>query len=161
MDGPATLERVAFPEGYENLSGRHARTLDDKFRVVLPAGSWRDLFAEGAKLTVWVDCLALWTRRSYLGVTAELLDRERRGELRHGIHTDFREDTVDVTPDGQGRFVLPADLRAQVGIGGKGAEVLVIGNGDRAEIWDRATREAHRAGRSPESLRDDLRNFHY
>ena len=38
MDGPATLERVTFADGYEDLSGRHVRTLDDKFRVVLPAG---------------------------------------------------------------------------------------------------------------------------
>lgn len=161
MERPATLERVTFGEGYENLSGHHDRTLDDKFRVVLPAGAWRDLFAEGGKLTFWTDCLALWTPRSYLVVTAELVDRERRGELPYGTHSDFREDTVDVTPDSQGRFVVPADLRAEVGIGGHGAEVVLVGAGDRVEIWDRAARAADRATRSRESLRSALRSIRY
>ena len=84
MDGPATLERVAFGDGYEDLSGRHPRTLDDKFRVVLPAGRWRELYAPGGKLTLWVDCLALWTPRSYRVFTAHLVERERNGELPEG-----------------------------------------------------------------------------
>jgi len=161
MDGPTTLERVAFGEGYEDLSGRHPRTLDDKFRVVLPAGRWRDLFAGGAKLTLWVDSLALWTSRSYRVFTAELVDRERRGEIERGSHADFREDTVDVTPDGQGRIILPPDLRDDAGIGGKGAEVLLVGVGDRVEIWDRARREADRAGRGRDALKHTLRTIRY
>jgi MraZ protein len=161
MDGPATLQRVSFPEGYENFSGGHPRTLDDKFRVVLPAGVWRDHFAEGAKLTLWVGCLALWTSRSYLSITAELVDRERRGEVARGTHRDFRQDTVDVSPDSQGRIVLPADLREAVGIGGKGAEVLLVGNGERVEIWDRARREADRAHRDRAALIENLSTIDY
>jgi MraZ protein len=144
---PEVLERAAFAEGFEDFSGRHPRTLDDKFRVVLPAGAWRDHFAEGGKLTSWFDSLALWTPRSYRSITADLLARERAGDIAQGMHVDFREDTVDVTPDGQGRIVLPADLREEVGIGGKGAEVLLVGAGDRVEIWDRARRDAERATR--------------
>lgn len=147
MEAPATLERAAFGEDFEDLSGRHLRTLDDKFRVVLPAGAWRDLFVEGGKLTYWIESLALWTPRSYRSVTADLLAQERAGGVPEGTHGDFREDTVDVTPDGQGRIVLPTDLRHDVGIGDKGAEVVLVGAGDRIEIWDRSRREAERATR--------------
>ena len=165
MDGPvaapATLERVTWGDGFEDFSGKHPRTLDDKFRVVLPAGPWRDHFAEGAKLTIWVDCLALWTARSYRAFTAELVDRERRGLVPRGTHGDFREDTYDVTPDSQGRIALPADLRETCGIGGKGAEVLLVGNGDRVESWDRARREADRATRGREALQHTLRDIRY
>ncbi len=155
--GSTTLERAAFVDDYEDLSGRHARTLDDKFRVVLPAGGWRDLFAEGGKLTWWIDSLALWTPRSYRSITADLLAQERTGVVPQGTVLDFREDTVDVTPDGQGRIVLPPDLRHDVGIGDKGAEVLLVGAGDRVEIWDRGRREAERATRPRRVAADALR----
>ena len=160
-EGPELLERAAFADGYEDLSGRHLRTLDDKFRVVLPAGGWRDLFAEGGKLTYWVDSLALWTPRSYRSVTADLLAKERAGDVAQGTHLDFREDTVDVTPDGQGRIVLPTDLRHEVGIGDKGAEVLLLGRGDRVEIWDKRRRETDRATRPREAAARALRAIKY
>jgi len=159
--GPALLERAAFAEAYEDFSGRHPRSLDDKFRVVLPAGRWRDAFAEGGKLTDWIDCLALWTPRSYRVVTADLLAQERDGRVPDGTHGDFREDTVDVIPDGQGRIVLPTDMRHPVGIGDKGAEVLLIGKGDRIEIWDPARRAADRATRPRETAARALRAIKY
>jgi len=159
MEGPASLETVAFADGYEDLSGRHDRTLDDKLRVVLPAGRWREVFAAGGKLTAWTDCLALWTPRSYRAVTAQLVARERGKELVPGTVGDFREDTVDVTPDGQGRIILPVDLRADAGIGEKGAEVVLVGNGDRVEIWDRARRAEDRSTRSRKAAVTTLRSL--
>jgi DNA-binding transcriptional regulator/RsmH inhibitor MraZ len=161
MDGPATLDRVTFGDGFEDLSGGHARTHDDKFRAVLPAGRWRELFGEGGKLTPWVECLALWTPRSYRVFTAHLLERERAAELPEGTYLDLRQDTVDVTPDAQGRIQLPTDLRHGVGIGDKGAEVLLLGAGDRIEIWDRARRDADRARRPREAQQSALRALRY
>lgn len=159
--GPALLERAAFAPGFEDFSGRFPRSLDDKFRAVLPAGRWRDAFAEGGKLTYWIDCLALWTLRSYRSVTADLLAQERDGLVPEGTYGDFREDTVDVTPDGQGRIVVPTDLRHEVGIGDKGAEVLLIGKGDRIELWDPARRAADRASRPRETAARALRAIKY
>ena len=161
MDGPTNLERAAFAEGHEGFSGRHARTLDDKFRVVLPAGRWRDHFAEGGKLTFWIDCLALWTVRSFTSVTADVLSQERMGIVPDGTYGDLLEDTVDVTPDGQGRIVLPTDLRHEVGIGDKGAEVLLLGRGDRVEIWDKRRRDTDRATRPREAAARALRAIKY
>lgn len=160
-DGTTVLERAAFPVGFEDFSGRFPRTLDDKFRAVLPAGAWREAFADGGKLTFWIDCLALWTPRSYQSVTADLLAQERQGEVPEGTYGDFREDTVDVTPDGQGRILLPTELRHEVGIGDKGAEVLLVGKGDRIEIWDRARRDADRSTRPRESAARALRAIRY
>jgi DNA-binding transcriptional regulator/RsmH inhibitor MraZ len=160
-NGPTQLERAVFADGHEDFSGRHPRTLDDKFRVVLPAGNWRDHFADGGKLTFWIDCLALWTPRSFRVVTADLLSQERMGVVPEGTYGDLLEDTVDVTPDGQGRIGLPGDLRHDVGIGDKGAEVLLVGKGDRIEIWDKGRREADRATRPREAAARALRSFKY
>lgn len=157
MDGPASLELVTWPAGFEDFAGRQQRTLDDKFRVVLPAGPWRDAFSAGGKLTDWIDCLALWTPRSYQEYTAGLWARERAGQVAEGTHRDFREFTVDVVPDGQGRIILPADMRSEVGIGGKGDDVVLVGVGDRIEIWSPERRAAERAVRTPEMRRAALR----
>ena len=161
MDAPQNLERAVFADGHEGFSGRHARTLDDKFRVVLPAGRWRDHFVEGGKLTFWIDCLALWTLRSFASVTADVLSQERMGIVPDGTYGDLLEDTVDVTPDGQGRILLPTDLRHEVGIGDKGAEVLLLGRGDRIEIWDKRRRDADRATRPREAAARALRAIKY
>ena len=161
VDGPTNLERAVFAPGHEGFSGRHLRTLDDKFRAVLPAGRWRDQFAGGGKLTFWIDCLALWTVRSYDAVTADILSQERMGIVPDGTYGDLLEDTVDVIPDGQGRIVLPGDLRHDVGIGDKGAEVLLLGRGDRVEIWDRGRREEDRSTRTREAAARALRALKY
>ena len=138
---------AVFAPDHEFLSGTHPRTLDEKARAVLPAGAWRELFAAGAKLGPYVDRLALWTPRSWAFVTGEILTQERMGLLPDRAYDDFVGDAVDVTPDGQGRIVLPEGLRARAGIGDKGAEVLLVGVGHHLEIWDRRRHEGQRGTR--------------
>lgn len=138
---------AVFAPGHEHLSGTHARTLDEKARAVLPAGEWRELFARGAKLGPYLDRLALWTPRSWAYVTGEILTQERMGLLPDRAYDDFVSDAVDVTPDAQGRVVLPEALRHRVGIGDKGAEVLLVGMGHHLEIWDRRRHEGQRGAR--------------
>lgn len=156
-----TVAPVAvFPPGHEHLSGTHPRTLDEKARAVLPAGDWRERFASGAKLGPYVDRLALWTARSWAFVTGEIRTQERMGLLGDGAYDDFIADAHDVTPDAQGRIVLPEALRHRVGIGDKGAEVLLVGAGHHVEIWAkrhheevRATRDTDAAARAIQALK--------
>lgn len=138
---------AVFAPGHESLSGTHPRTLDEKFRAVLPAGEWRELFARGAKLGPYLGRLALWTGRSWQFVTGELLSQERMGLAPDGTYRDFVADAVDVAPDAQGRIGLPEAQRRRAGIGDKGAEVLVVGVGHHVEIWDRRRYEGEREAR--------------
>ena len=135
----------------EGFSGRIVRKLDDKGRVVLPAGSWRSHFAAGAKLTPWSGCLALWTLRSYRMACTYLRQQVRDGDIDPSVIEDFREDAVDVKADTQGRLQLPDDLRAEVGIdGAQGTEVLLSGQDDHVQVWNPQHRAERRRGRSPE-----------
>lgn len=135
----------------EGFSGRIIRKLDDKARVVLPAGTWRNHFADGAKLTPWSDCLALWTLRSYRMACGYLRQEVRDGVLPPSALENFREDAVDVKADTQGRLQLPDDLRAAAGIdGAQGTEVLLSGQEDHVQLWNPDRRAERRRERSPE-----------
>ncbi len=124
-----------YPPGYEYLAGYEERTVDDKGRLVLPAGPWRDAFSGGARLTSWKGHLALWTVRGWGDVVAEVHAEQKLGTRPAGTVEGFRRSTQMVTIDGQGRFALPPRLRERAGIGGQGSLVAIDGQGDRLEIW--------------------------
>jgi DNA-binding transcriptional regulator/RsmH inhibitor MraZ len=128
------LQSPRYDDGYEHLGGNEERLVDDKGRIVLPAGHWRDTFAAGARLSPWQGCLALWTLRSYGSIVAELHAAQRAGDRRKGTVEAFRRQTQMVTLDGQGRLTLPQGLRERFGIGDHGAPIAIEGQGDRLEI---------------------------
>ena len=141
-DALQLLQAPRYDEGYEHLGQRELRTIDDKGRVILPAGAWRDVFAGGARLTPFQGCLALWTLRSYGSVVARIHAEQRAGRTNPGTVEAFRAETRHISLDGQGRLTLPAELRELVGIGGHGSSVSIEGQGDRLEF-----RPADRPGR--------------
>ena len=163
MEGGGDTQQVTggdlltLPAGYEDFSGRHDRTLDDKGRVVLPtAGGWREHFGAGAKLTPSGDRLALWTQRSFREAVEAIRLQVRLGVVAATTLQDFREDAVDVKPDVQGRLQLPEALRHRFGIGDHGASVVLTGQGGRVEVWSPDHKAAQRAGRPQESYVDLL-----
>jgi DNA-binding transcriptional regulator/RsmH inhibitor MraZ len=141
-DALHVLQAPRYDEGYEHLGQREERTVDDKGRVILPAGAWRDVFADGARLTLFRGCIALWTLRSYGAFVAQLHADQRLGKHRPDTVEAFRAETRHISLDGQGRLTLPAELRELVGIGGQGSSVVIEGQGDRLEF-----RPADRTGR--------------
>ena len=132
--GSDVLRSPQYEPGYEHLGQREERTLDDKGRLVLPAGDWREAFAGGARLTPFRGCLALWTLRSYGSIVARIHADQREGRAKPGTVEAFRAETRHVNLDNQGRLTLPADLRELVGIGGQGSLVAIEGQGDRLEF---------------------------
>jgi DNA-binding transcriptional regulator/RsmH inhibitor MraZ len=128
------LRSPQYDEGYEHLGMREERNLDDKGRVILPAGDWREAFAGGARLTPYRGSLALWTIRSYGSYVARLDAAQREKRVRTGTLDVFRAETRHVTLDNQGRLTLPPDLRDLVGIGGHGSTVVIEGQGDHLEF---------------------------
>ena len=68
------------------------------------------------------------------GVLSErLTEQVREGRLSEFDLTAFFASTSEVKPDGQGRINVPSNVREEVGLEER---VLVLGAGNRIEIWD-------------------------
>ena len=118
------------------LLGTHAPKLDEKGRVILPA-KFRDELQSGLVITRGQDrCLYVFSSAEFNSVhekikQAPITSAEARNYLRV-----FLSGASDEQPDKQGRVTIPAVLREYAGLD---KELVVIGVGSRAEIWDAAT----------------------
>lgn len=114
-------------------------TLDPKGRIVLPSRVKAALDTEGVNGLVCIvhrDHLRIYTKQGFREhVEAPLLGKdsfdpvvERQQRLRLGF-------AVEVTVDAQGRFVVPPNLRAMVGLE---RDVVLMSVAERLELWDAA-----------------------
>lgn len=117
------------------LLGTHAPKLDEKGRVILPA-KFREELSAGVVLTRGQDrCLYVFSTKEFEAVNetirqAPITSKQARDYLRV-----FLSGASDEIPDKQGRVTIPPALRSYAGLG---KELIVIGVGARAEIWDLA-----------------------
>lgn len=120
-----------------DFHGDYPHTLDDKGRLVFPA-SFREAFAEGMYVKVGKDgCLEVWTPEGYKQEKMAMLRRStgvRGNRYQRGLLTSARE----LHLDGQHRVTLPHEMRDKVDLD---RELVVKGNIDHVQIWDRATFE--------------------
>lgn len=115
------------------LLGTHAPKLDDKGRVILPA-KFRDELQGGLVITRGQEnCLYVFSSAEFASVhdkirQAPVTSIEARNYLRV-----FLSGASDELPDKQGRVTIPAALRQYAGLD---KDLVVIGVGARAEIWN-------------------------
>jgi bifunctional DNA-binding transcriptional regulator/antitoxin component of YhaV-PrlF toxin-antitoxin module len=137
VEEPVIGRRLHATQGrpFPALVGGEHRTVDEKGRIVLPAGIWREAFGGQAYLAPWRHgSVALWPVAqfsAYLDVTAagERVD----GTVVPGAITLARRHAHSVVVDGHGRLTLPPRIRAVRGIG-PGDHVFIEGQGDRLEL---------------------------
>jgi MraZ protein len=115
--------------------GTFEHGLDDKGRMVLPA-KIRAQLGETGVLGKLDGCLGLWTQEGFDDAADQLEAYVEAGQATTAALRTFIADAVEITPDQQGRVVIPQRLRAYAGLGG---EVVITGRMKRAEIWDAAT----------------------
>ena len=123
--------------------GHFEYSLDAKNRLTIPA-KFRASFSDGLVLARWLDpCVAIFT--------PEGLDRFQNSFIpeMHPLSSDRRRLTrffsggsFDVELDSAGRVTLNAPLLEHASIA---KDVVVIGNVDHLEIWDRARCAADQA----------------
>lgn len=115
--------------------GTYEHGLDDKGRMVLPSKIRAQLGETGvvAKLD---GCLGLWTPEGFDRAADQLEAEIENGRATTGALRVFIADAHEVTPDQQGRIVIPQRLRTFANLT---TEVVVTGRMKRAEIWDAAT----------------------
>ena len=115
------------------LLGTHAPKLDDKGRVILPA-KFREELQGGLVITRGQEnCLYVFSSAEFQAVhdkirQAPVTSIEARNYLRV-----FLSGASDELPDKQGRVTIPAALRQYAGLD---KDLVVIGVGARAEIWN-------------------------
>ncbi len=114
--------------------GSYLYQVDSKGRVTLPAAFRRG--SESSSLVLvqaFSDALALFPEESWNTVEerfAELVQRnpeKRRDALR------FTANAHSVSPDKQGRILVPDRLRAAIGLE---EDVLIVGAINRIELWN-------------------------
>ena len=118
--------------------GNFEYQLDDRNRVALPP-KFREDFARGAVLVPGLDgCIEVYTPEGFdaeAGVVERVPAYSEEGRQ---LRRAFFALSFDVQRDGQGRLLIPAKLLTYAGIE---RDVVVLGNDQRLEIWDRATWE--------------------
>ena len=111
--------------------GTYPHGLDDKGRMVLPA-KIRGQLGETGMVGMADSCLGLWTLDGFDAIADRLAAAVAAGEAEREVLRKFMAFAAEVTPDLQGRVIIPQVLRTYAGLG---SEVVVNGALDRAEIW--------------------------
>lgn len=129
------------------MLGTHLPKLDDKGRLILPA-KFRDELAGGIVLTRGLErCIFVFSAREF----DEMQEKIRQAPLTNKQARDFMRmflsGASDEVPDKQGRVTVPSMLRTYAGLE---RDLVVIGAGNRAEIWAAPAWEAYlEANESP------------
>jgi MraZ protein len=120
--------------------GQFDYTLDAKKRLNVPA-KFRPAFSDGVVLAKALEpCVAIWAPTAFEEWTESFLgnlnpvSKERRSLARY-----FSGNSWDVELDSAGRVTLSQPLMEYAGIE---KEVVVVGNLDHIEVWDRGRWQA-------------------
>jgi MraZ protein len=131
------------------LTGAFARSLDEKQRVAIPKNLRLALLADGQDelfLTPGTDgSLAAYNEESFRNLALRLEKSPPGQEEVRAFSRLFYSQAQRVEVDAQGRIRIPPELCKLAGLD---REVVVLGVGNRLEIWDRGRWEAYLESRS-------------
>ena len=114
------------------FTGEYRHSVDEKGRIAVPI-KFRTRLDPGSMVSGWLDdCLAIHTKASWDVLSAKIGALPLTDATARRFQRFVFSNAVEVEMDRQGRILLPAYLRASVGLGG---EAVVVGSRDHAEIW--------------------------
>ena len=125
--------------------GTFDHTLDAKNRLTVPA-RYRAALAEGVVLAQPLDlkpCVGVWRAEEYDRYTRRTVEElpplsPRRTELERFVYGSSHDAELDAA----GRIMIPNSLREEAKLA---KDVIVVGVGERLELWDKATWSEHRS----------------
>jgi MraZ protein len=124
--------------------GTFDHTLDAKNRLTVPA-RYRSALADGVVLAMTIDqrpCVGMWRPDDYERYTERALaDQPPLSTARAELERFLYGSSADVDLDAAGRVMVPSFLSTHAGLA---KEVVVVGVGDRFELWDRTRWNDHR-----------------
>lgn len=114
------------------LIGQYQHNIDPKGRLIMPA-KLREELGDRFIITRGLDsCLFVYSLDEWSGLEARIRTLPlARGR---GLQLFFFANAAEVEPDGQGRVLIPANLREYAGLT---KEAVIIGSLGRVEIWRR------------------------
>ncbi|MGI8485080.1 MAG: division/cell wall cluster transcriptional repressor MraZ [Thermomicrobiales bacterium] len=112
--------------------GRFEHTLDTKGRIAIPAKFRADL-GEGLIMTRGIDrCLAVYPMAAWQDLAARMNALSMADPNARLMRRMVFSEAMDAMLDGQGRVLVPGDLRLYAGIE---REAVVVGLHSSFEIW--------------------------
>jgi len=113
--------------------------MDEKGRVSLPSAFRRGEGEDRFVLLQWEKpYLTLFPEAKWVEIEERLAEYKKTGAQAMNQVRMLYAGLVEVSPDKQGRILIPASLQAAAGLGNS---VVLLGTNDRVELWDPATYE--------------------
>ncbi|GAB2752396.1 division/cell wall cluster transcriptional repressor MraZ [Nocardioides salsibiostraticola] len=113
--------------------GTYTPKLDEKGRLFLPA-KYREPLTEGVVVSRGQEnCLVVWPPEVFDQEAAKARELPQTSRSARGFSRMLFSASEEVVPDKQGRIGIASVLRDYASLE---REVVVIGNGNRLEIWN-------------------------
>ncbi len=136
----------------KNMKGTFTHSVDAKGRVIIPS-KIRDILGREFVITLGIDdCLYLYSTEEWDSFTDRLRAIGNKTEAARNIRRFFQANARDAEIDGQGRTLIPSEFREEIGID---KEVVIVGNGEKAEIWSKETWDA--LNKKPELTKEGVK----
>ena len=122
------------------LLGEYQQKLDEKGRMVLPA-AYREALSHTKLILALGDNgeLGLWPDTDFDRRASQKASQEYDSEADAKAYRRFMSNAGEVRLDAQSRLAVPESLRRKAGLEGAGSkDVVVIGVGNRVEIWEKS-----------------------
>ncbi len=120
------------------LMGEYYQNLDSKGRVNVPAKFRLDLGESFVVSKGLEHCVSIYPKAEWERFQAEL--HTVPSSKRRGLERFFFSGAEERSIDGQGRVLIPPQIREYAGLTN---EIVVIGVSDKVEIWDREKWETY------------------
>ncbi len=119
---------------FRRFSGTYPLRLDDKGRVTVPV-KYRPQFSDGTVVVRGrgVRCLYLHTAQGYDTFSEPYLGAAAQDPAAEATARYMSANSEDQNMDGQGRVMLSSRMREYAGLT---KDVVLIGFGERLEVWD-------------------------
>lgn len=114
--------------------GQYEYSLDDKGRVSLPAAFRKEAGESSFVLLAWdKDFLSLFPQAAWEVIQARMPGFKEQGPDHGKFARRISASAVEVTPDKQGRILVPTRLQEWAQLKG---DVLIVGNITTIELWN-------------------------
>jgi len=127
------MQGSAGPSRGVKFLGSYQHQLDDKGRVSLPAAFRREAADQRFVLVQpYPPALALYPEVEWGDVERRLSDLMAQGPAERLYVLSIMSNAVEVSPDAQGRILIPSRLQEAAGLKGS---VLLVGAINKVELW--------------------------